>query len=122
MIIYATIPNKKYTAPSLALSCSNFPVASAIPTALEIVPANSGTATDARRANQKAPLGTALVAIRCCRKDRNFFRIGQQLGTRHHLPISPDDKEDSGISWLHTTCAGSEKTKPRFILLEMWNF
>jgi hypothetical protein len=89
---------------------------------LEIEPANSGTATDTRRANQKTPPGIALVAIRRCRKDWNFFRIGQQLGARYHPSIAQDDKEDSGISWLHTTCAGSEKTKPRFILLEMWNF
>jgi hypothetical protein len=88
MIVYAITPNQKYTAPSLALSCSDFPTASAIPTALEIEPANSGTATDTRRANQEAPFGTALAAIRRCRKDRNFFRIGQQLGARYHLPIA----------------------------------
>jgi|ERR1017187_1670401 hypothetical protein len=98
MIIHATTPHKKHTAPSLALSCSNFPVTPAIPTALEIEPTNSVAATDTRRANQDAPLGTALVANRCCRKDWNFFRIGQQLGARHHLPIAQDDKEDSRIS------------------------
>ena len=122
MIIYATTPHKKHTAPSLALSFSNFPDMPAIPTTLEIESANSVAATDTRRANQDAPLEIALVANRCCRKDWNFFRIGQQLGARCHLPIAQDDKEDSGISWLHTTCTGSEKTRPRFILLEMWNF
>jgi hypothetical protein len=122
MIIYATTPYRKHTAPSLALSCSNFPTTPAIPTALEIKPANSIATTDTRRANQEAPLGTALVANRRCGKNWNFFRIGQQLGARHHFPIAQDDKEDSGISWLHTTCAGSEKTKPRFILLEVRSF
>jgi hypothetical protein len=77
MIIYATTPHKKHTAPFLALSFSNFSATPAIPTTLEIKPANSVTTTDVRRANQKAPLEIALVANRCCRKDRNFFRIGQ---------------------------------------------
>jgi hypothetical protein len=86
MIIYAATPYRKHTALSLALSCSDFQTTPAIPTALEIKPANSVAATDTRRANQEAPLGTALVANRCCRKDRNFSRIGQQLGARHHLP------------------------------------
>ena len=122
MIIYATTPNKKYTTTSLAQSCSNFPAAPAIPTALEVKPANSVAATDTRLANQEKPPGIALVANRRCRKDRNFFHISQQLGARYHLPIAQEDKEDSGISWLHTTYAGSEKTKPRFIPLEMWNF
>jgi hypothetical protein len=77
MLIYATTPHKKHITPSLALSFSNFSATPAIPTTLEIESANSVAATDTRRANQEAPLGTALVASRCCRKDRNVFRIGQ---------------------------------------------
>jgi hypothetical protein len=122
MIIYATTPYKKHTASPLASSCSNFPATPAIPTALEIEPAKSVAATDTRRANQEAPPAIALVANRCCRKDRDFFHINQQLGAWHHFPIAQDDKENSRISWLHTTRTGSEKTKPRFILLEVWNF
>jgi hypothetical protein len=98
MIIYATTPYRKHTAPSLSLSYSNFPTAPAIPAALEIKPANFAAATNTRRANQEASLGTALVAIRRRRNDWNFFRVNQQLGTRGHFPIAQDDKEDSGIS------------------------
>jgi hypothetical protein len=75
--MHATDSLKKYTAPALTLPYSNFPATPAIPTALEIKPANSVTTTDTRRANQEASLEIALVANRCCRKDRNFFRIGQ---------------------------------------------
>jgi hypothetical protein len=122
MIIYATTPNKKYTALSLALPCTNFPAAPAIPAVLEIEPANSVAATDTRRANQEAPTGIALVAIRRCCKDRNFFHVGQQLGTRYHLPFAQDVKEDSGISCLHTTHTSSEKRKQQFVLLELRDF
>jgi hypothetical protein len=66
MIIYATTPYRKYIAPSLALSCSTFPTTPAIPTALEIKPANSVASPDTRLADQDAPLEIALDANRCC--------------------------------------------------------
>jgi transcriptional regulator with XRE-family HTH domain len=45
------------------LSCSNFPTTPAIPTALEIKPANSVTTTDTRRANQEAPLEISSASV-----------------------------------------------------------
>jgi hypothetical protein len=51
-----------------------------------------------------------------------FFRIGQQLGARHHFPIAQDDKEDTGISWLHATRADPKETESEFTLLAMRNF
>jgi hypothetical protein len=70
----------------------------ALSTALEVKPANTVAAADSRRANQEAPLGTALVANGRCVKNRNFVRVGQQLGTRHHIPVTQDDKTNSRIS------------------------
>jgi hypothetical protein len=121
-IIHATDSLKKYTAPALTLPYSNFPATPAIPTALEIEPANSVATADTRRANQETPPGTALAANGRCGKDWNFIHVSQQLGARHHLPISQNDKDDSRISWLHTTPTRSEKAKPRFILFEVQNF
>jgi hypothetical protein len=59
---------------------------------------SSSTTHDTRRANQEAPLGTALVANGRCGRIWNFIRVSKQLGTRHHRPIAQDDKKDSGIS------------------------
>jgi hypothetical protein len=93
-IIHATNSVKKHTPPALALPDSNFPATPAIPATLEIEPANSVAAADTRRANQKAPFGTALAANGRCGKNWNFVHVDQQLGTRHHLPIPQDDKEN----------------------------
>src|SRR5208337_4861609 len=64
--LYATTPYGTHTAPPLTLSCSNFPTTPAIPTALEIKPANSVASPDTRPADQDAPLEIALDANRCC--------------------------------------------------------
>jgi len=76
-IIYAITQHRKYIAPSLTFSSSYFPATPPTPSALEIKSANSVSATDIRRENQEAPLGTALAANRRCREDRNFFRFDQ---------------------------------------------
>jgi hypothetical protein len=102
MMLYAITSYQKNTAPSLALSCSHFPTIPAIPTALEVEPANFGAAADTRRANQDSPLGTALAANIRFQKNWNFVHVGQQLGTRHHFPIAQDDEENPGISRLYT--------------------
>jgi len=96
MIIDAITSHRKYFAPFLTLSFSNFPTTPPISTALEIESASPITSRDTRRANQKASFGIALAANRRCRKDWNFFRFGQQLGTRHHLPIAQDEKKEFG--------------------------
>src|ERR1035438_4903670 len=102
---------KKNMPAALTLSLSNFPATPLIPTALEIESASSSPTHDTWRAYQEAPLGTALAANRCCRKNWNFIHVGQQLGTWYHFPIAQDDEENSGISRLYSkiNSQGSQK-------------